>query len=595
MDDAPLRRGRPANHLEFGEAIAILAAFGLLNLAYGTLARAYEPALASRMSALISDAVGPDGLIGGQALDLQATDQAISFEMLERIHRGKTGALFVAAATCGALTAGAAAEPIARARRLRQEPRPRVPDHRRPARRRRRPRPTPARRCAPTRARRRSCRSAASTARGSSPRSSARRRIARWRRSGARRIGCASCRRSSRAAARESQRDRTGADPRVDDLRQRLRSLGYLDAGRRSLPARPCARRARLRSRWRLLASLRVGAARRAAARPGGGHRRRRAAARTGQRRPRRARRSPSTWRCCSAARHRRRRARRAWPDRRAGARSRTGASLGPARASLSRSPRGVGGCAAPSSGLSRRSGGGRARRRLRRHAGVWPACGAARSRWRSACCSATRSRSRRSRSSSPAPARRCERPVIPAHPGASCVGCGVAAFCGARWLLFMTPADRRAVGDEPRRSLTVVSSGAACRAVRDRRFRSRDLRRASAAARLPALSRPSPAPRSALAGRRDSGRIARDRRASGRPSRPAQPPEVHGVRSLETRQVAGVQRHRCSGDDVRVARLPAPSTDLLRLTRPSVASRRERRRRRSGKSRTTPACARWS
>ena len=39
MDDAPLRRGRPANHLEFGEAIAILAAFGLLNLAYGTLAR----------------------------------------------------------------------------------------------------------------------------------------------------------------------------------------------------------------------------------------------------------------------------------------------------------------------------------------------------------------------------------------------------------------------------------------------------------------------------------------------------------------------------------------------------------------------------
>ena len=43
MDDAPLRRGRPANHLEFGEAIAILAAFGLLNLAYGTIARAYDP------------------------------------------------------------------------------------------------------------------------------------------------------------------------------------------------------------------------------------------------------------------------------------------------------------------------------------------------------------------------------------------------------------------------------------------------------------------------------------------------------------------------------------------------------------------------
>jgi geranylgeranyl diphosphate synthase type II len=113
MDDAPLRRGRRANHLEFGEAVAILAAFGLLNLAYGELARAYEPAIGSRMAGLVSDAVGPAGLIGGQALDLRATDKAIDFETLERIHRGKTGALFVAAAACGAIAAGAAAESIA--------------------------------------------------------------------------------------------------------------------------------------------------------------------------------------------------------------------------------------------------------------------------------------------------------------------------------------------------------------------------------------------------------------------------------------------------------------------------------------------------
>src|SRR5688572_23126660 len=113
MDDAPLRRGRRANHLEFGEAVAILAAFGLLNLAYGSIARAYEPALASSMASRISDAVGPAGLIGGQALDLEATSRPIDFETLERIHRGKTGALFVAAAACGALAASAAAEPIA--------------------------------------------------------------------------------------------------------------------------------------------------------------------------------------------------------------------------------------------------------------------------------------------------------------------------------------------------------------------------------------------------------------------------------------------------------------------------------------------------
>ena len=113
MDDAPLRRGRRANHLEFGEPVAILAAFGLLNLAYGSIARAYEPSLASHMTSRIAEAVGPAGLIGGQALDLEATDRPIDFETLERIHRGKTGALFVAAAACGALAAGAAAEPIA--------------------------------------------------------------------------------------------------------------------------------------------------------------------------------------------------------------------------------------------------------------------------------------------------------------------------------------------------------------------------------------------------------------------------------------------------------------------------------------------------
>jgi geranylgeranyl diphosphate synthase type II len=56
---------------------------------------------------LLSDAVGVDGLVGGQAADLLATDQRIDFQVLERIHRGKTGALFVAAASAGALSAGA--------------------------------------------------------------------------------------------------------------------------------------------------------------------------------------------------------------------------------------------------------------------------------------------------------------------------------------------------------------------------------------------------------------------------------------------------------------------------------------------------------
>ena len=65
------------------------------------------------LTTLLSDAVGLDGLIAGQAEDVLATDAAINFDTLERIHRRKTGVLFSAAATAGALTAGGTAEDIA--------------------------------------------------------------------------------------------------------------------------------------------------------------------------------------------------------------------------------------------------------------------------------------------------------------------------------------------------------------------------------------------------------------------------------------------------------------------------------------------------
>ena len=114
MDDAPLRRGKPANHRQHGEAVAILAAFGLLNLAFATLAREYDPPLSSRLAGLLADAVGPEGLIGGQSADLLATDQPITFDMLERIHRKKTGTLFIAAASAGALVSSASDPDVAR-------------------------------------------------------------------------------------------------------------------------------------------------------------------------------------------------------------------------------------------------------------------------------------------------------------------------------------------------------------------------------------------------------------------------------------------------------------------------------------------------
>lgn len=106
MDDAPLRRGRPTAHVVFGEALTILAAFGLLNAAFAWLARRYEPALAARLSLDVADAVGLEGLVAGQAEDVLATDAPLRFDALERIHRRKTGALFSAAATAGARSAG---------------------------------------------------------------------------------------------------------------------------------------------------------------------------------------------------------------------------------------------------------------------------------------------------------------------------------------------------------------------------------------------------------------------------------------------------------------------------------------------------------
>lgn len=107
MDDAPLRRGRPACHVQFGEAVAVLGAFGLLSDAYGVIAGAYDAPVARELTSLLSSAIGSDGLIAGQAEDLLATDTAIDFETLERIHRRKTGALFSAAAIAGARAAGA--------------------------------------------------------------------------------------------------------------------------------------------------------------------------------------------------------------------------------------------------------------------------------------------------------------------------------------------------------------------------------------------------------------------------------------------------------------------------------------------------------
>jgi geranylgeranyl diphosphate synthase, type II len=110
MDDALLRRGEPALHREVGEDLAILAAVALLNHAYGLIVKnhvACHPRRwpLERLLQRVVDAVGWDGAIAGEAVDLHADPARLDFETLELIHSRKTGALFVAAAAVGGMLA----------------------------------------------------------------------------------------------------------------------------------------------------------------------------------------------------------------------------------------------------------------------------------------------------------------------------------------------------------------------------------------------------------------------------------------------------------------------------------------------------------
>jgi geranylgeranyl pyrophosphate synthase len=110
MDDDDLRRGRPTCHVRFDEATAILAGDALQTLAFQTIAQDERLPAETRI-ALISEltraAATPDGMVAGQALDMEAETRQVNGAQLEEIHRLKTGALIVAAARCGALIGGA--------------------------------------------------------------------------------------------------------------------------------------------------------------------------------------------------------------------------------------------------------------------------------------------------------------------------------------------------------------------------------------------------------------------------------------------------------------------------------------------------------
>ena len=109
LDNDDLRRGRPTNHKVFGEAMAILAGDALLTLAFEVLGRTGDARLVQELASA-SGTVG--GMIGGQVHDLEGENATPTAELLERIHRAKTGALLRASVRLGALHAGATAEQL---------------------------------------------------------------------------------------------------------------------------------------------------------------------------------------------------------------------------------------------------------------------------------------------------------------------------------------------------------------------------------------------------------------------------------------------------------------------------------------------------
>lgn len=107
MDDDRLRRGRPTVHIAYDEAMAVLVGDALQALAFETLAAQPDEGLAARQAATLARAAGPDGMVGGQVLDMEAEGSAVcSDELVAAIHRRKTGALLVASFELGALSAG---------------------------------------------------------------------------------------------------------------------------------------------------------------------------------------------------------------------------------------------------------------------------------------------------------------------------------------------------------------------------------------------------------------------------------------------------------------------------------------------------------
>ncbi len=116
LDNDDLRRGKPTCHVAFGEAIAILAGDALQTRAFEVLAGLDAPPAATvQIISLIANAIGTvDGMIGGQVLDLESEHLKPTADLVNSIHRAKTGALIRVSVVAGGVFAGATPDDVAR-------------------------------------------------------------------------------------------------------------------------------------------------------------------------------------------------------------------------------------------------------------------------------------------------------------------------------------------------------------------------------------------------------------------------------------------------------------------------------------------------
>ncbi|MBR2731965.1 MAG: polyprenyl synthetase family protein [Clostridia bacterium] len=117
MDDDDLRRGKPSNHVVFGEANALLAGDALLTLAFETaLSSDRDPAVKAEAALLLARAAGYEGMIAGQVMDLRNEGRSATLEEVAATDRRKTGALICAACEIGCVAGGGSSAQRAAAR-----------------------------------------------------------------------------------------------------------------------------------------------------------------------------------------------------------------------------------------------------------------------------------------------------------------------------------------------------------------------------------------------------------------------------------------------------------------------------------------------